>query len=516
MISYDAVVAGAGLGGLSAALRLTLQGKKTLLLEQRSLPGGAASSFRRGRFEFDPCLRGLTDIGTDNDPGALAKLLSEYGVKLPFCTADGAFRLISRREDGTPLDLVLPAGIGDFIDLCEALEPGSAPKMEAFFRLLEEVNRGCRALEAAGGAMTQEMLQEIYPALVSTGAYTVTEVFHALKLPQGCRELLSAWWSDLCVPVDRLSFPQYASYVYRILRRGVSLPVQGSSALSTALADRFRKLGGTLRLGEEVTGLLFDGDKLTGVRTALNDYAAEQVFLDIHPDRVCGRLLPWDRVPQEEKQLSAARGGDYAGCFFTLCLGLDRDARELGIRDHRIIISPSTDPTAVYDALMEDSVSAGFLDFTCAALVDPEAAPKGGCVCALRTLTSPAQWEGLSQEEYQTRKNGLSLKLLQLLADKAGIHLLGHIEELTAMTPLSYARILGTPQGAGYGCPPQDWDGYMARLRSSFPESGIPGLHYVGASAALGGGMTEVMLGGSVAAKLAQNRSFSGRKEERR
>jgi len=47
---YDAVVIGAGNGGLTAALTLARSGRKVLLLERHNIPGGCATSFVRGRF----------------------------------------------------------------------------------------------------------------------------------------------------------------------------------------------------------------------------------------------------------------------------------------------------------------------------------------------------------------------------------------------------------------------------------------------------------------------------------
>ena len=44
MQKYDAVVIGAGNGGLAAACRMAKGGKKTLLVERHNLPGGCASS----------------------------------------------------------------------------------------------------------------------------------------------------------------------------------------------------------------------------------------------------------------------------------------------------------------------------------------------------------------------------------------------------------------------------------------------------------------------------------------
>ncbi|MBR5355769.1 MAG: NAD(P)-binding protein, partial [Lachnospiraceae bacterium] len=71
MAKYDAVVVGSGNSGLIAAIRLQLAGKKTLLIEQHNLPGGCATSFVRGRFEFEPSLHELCDIGTAEDPGEI-------------------------------------------------------------------------------------------------------------------------------------------------------------------------------------------------------------------------------------------------------------------------------------------------------------------------------------------------------------------------------------------------------------------------------------------------------------
>ena len=74
MSEYDVVVIGAGNGGLTAACSLAQRGMKTLLLERHNIPGGCATSFCRGRFEFEVALHQLSGLGTADKPGHYAVL----------------------------------------------------------------------------------------------------------------------------------------------------------------------------------------------------------------------------------------------------------------------------------------------------------------------------------------------------------------------------------------------------------------------------------------------------------
>ena len=138
MTKYDAVVIGAGNGGLVAAIRLLQGGLKTLIVEKHNLPGGFATSFRRGRFEFEASLHELNDFGTASNAGDVRVLFDELGVtdKIEWLQIPEAYRVISRAEK---LDATMPFGVKEFIDKMESYVPGSRESGTKFFELAEEV-----------------------------------------------------------------------------------------------------------------------------------------------------------------------------------------------------------------------------------------------------------------------------------------------------------------------------------------------------------------------------------------
>src|SRR5947209_6769557 len=81
--TYDAVVIGSGMGGLSAAALLAKAGKRVLVVERHDRPGGYAHSFKRGKYHFDSAAHATsaaesTEFG---HPGLLDQLLRLLGVR---------------------------------------------------------------------------------------------------------------------------------------------------------------------------------------------------------------------------------------------------------------------------------------------------------------------------------------------------------------------------------------------------------------------------------------------------
>jgi phytoene dehydrogenase-like protein len=136
-LSADVVVVGAGLGGLGAGLELARQGAKVLVLEQHNLPGGFATSFVRGRFEFEPSLHQMPLPLPDSRSVSVRNyLLKETELDLEVAEVPEAYRLILTERS---VDVQIPFGIQAVIDLVDAQVPGSRAAVTRYFDLCREV-----------------------------------------------------------------------------------------------------------------------------------------------------------------------------------------------------------------------------------------------------------------------------------------------------------------------------------------------------------------------------------------
>ena len=500
MAKYDIVVVGAGNAGMSAALQCQLAGKRTLLIEQHNLPGGAATSFRRGRFEIEPSLHEICDYGPADNPGDVRTMMDAYGVKLDWMEIPDCYRVVSVYRDGGVMDVTMPSGVEAYIDAMEKYVPGSREKMEKLFDLFQEVLDGIAYITASKGHADSKVLLEKYPNMLRTGAYSTQKVFDALKLPERCQDILSIYWSYLGVDMEHLAFIHYAAMVHKYVSRGAYMPKHTSHQFSTAMIERFRELGGDVWFNCRAEEFLFNGDRLCGVRTNMGKIDCDYVLANINPDIIYGRMMPKELVPEREKKLSAARGKRFGARMYTAYFCCDKSAEELGIKDYSIFLPGTSDSAKEYRNIMNGMATNDYSIFLCYNVTNPEFSPEGTCVCSFTTFGSPVDWNDLKQEDYFRFKNDGAKKMLAVLKEKTGIDLTGHIEEMAVASPWTFARYLGTPEGSVYGYETTDWDGMMARMMMLSTDYPIKGLRPIGAAGPRGDGYSAALICGQLMA----------------
>lgn len=503
MAKYDVVVVGAGNAGLSAAIQTAMAGKKVLLIEQHNLPGGCATSFRRGRFEIEPSLHELCDVGPLDNPGDVRNIMDAYGVKVDWLRVPDCFRVITTGSDGQRLDATMPDTIEAFIDKMEYYVPGSRPKMEELFELFQEILDGIAYITASNGHADSNVLKAKYPNLLRTGAYCTKKVFEAMKLPKKCQDILSTYWSYLGVDMEHLAFIHYAAMVHKYVSRGAYIPAHTSHEISVAMTERFRELGGEIWFNCRAEEFLFDGDRCCGVKTNLGQVDCDYVLANINPDIIYGKMIPKELVPEREKKLSAARDGKYGGRMITAYFCLDKTAEELGIKDYSIFLQGTADSAKEYKNIMGGIETNDYSIFLCYNIANPKISPEGTCIVSFTSMGSPEDWDNLSQEDYVALKNRYVEKFLKSLKEKAGIDIAPHIEEMSVASPWTFARYLGTPEGSVYGHETADWDGMMARMMMLSTDYPVKGLRPIGAAGPRGDGYSAAYICGQLMARLA-------------
>src|SRR5208283_6237953 len=147
--SFDAVVIGSGLGGLTAAALLAKRGRKVCVIERNHSVGGAASAFKKGALTIEPALHQTADPHWPGDPKhAILKELGlldeiEWIPVTPFLSVKGG-------PIGPVFDL--PAGFDAAHHALSKRFPNSAEGFARFLRVIEDVADGIGKLtESEGG-----------------------------------------------------------------------------------------------------------------------------------------------------------------------------------------------------------------------------------------------------------------------------------------------------------------------------------------------------------------------------
>ena len=477
MKKYDVVIIGAGNGGLAAAIRVLQKGFSCLVLEKHNLPGGFATSFVRGRFEFEASLHELNDFGTKDNAGEVRDLFDALGVtdKIEWMQIPEAYRVIVKSEK---LDATMPFGVEEFIAKMESYVPGSTPSMRKFFDLAEEIRLAQAYSSSVNGKTDPKVMVKKYGNFVRCGSYSVNEVLRTLKMPQKAIDILSAYWCYLGAHLEDMSFVHYASMVNRYIRRGASMPKMRSHEISLAMVERILELGGDVLFNTEAVKILQD-EKDGGVAGVLLDDGTEiktrHVVANCAPHLVFGKMM--DKVAEADVRATNAR--KFAGRGFTMFLGLNRSADELGIENHNYFLYDTSDSVAQYERMKK--IDTNTVQATvCLNRAYPECSPEGTCMMYFTTLYMSDDWANVKAQDYFKTKDRVAEMMIRRFEKDTGSKIRDSIEEISVATPMTYARYCGHPQGVIYGYESQYWDGLMPRLQMMAEDHTVRGLRFAG------------------------------------
>ena len=476
---YDAVVVGAGNGGLTAAATLCREGIRTVLLEKHNLPGGVASSFVRGRFEFEASLHELCGVGTADSPGSVRKLFSKLGADADFINEKNLFRTIVTGQDG--YDVTLESGWDAFRASFVRACPGAGKSLDRLEKLFRRTDEALRYNDKKKGRPNKLVMMMKYGKFLISASHPLDDVLRYLGFSLRERLILETYWSYLGVPADELNAFHYFEMLKGYIDGGAGIPTHKSYGLSLSLSDVILKNGGEIRYNTEVTGFIYGADgRVTGVYAGGDEYRAKHVISNVIPNNVF-EMSDLKHVPRKDRKLVNARKLGIS--FICIYLGLDRTAEELGIKDYSVFIAHRQSSRGQADADM------GMYVVNCLNVAVPEATPEGTCSLFFTVpVFSNGMMKNVTPENYAAFKSETARKYIEDYEKTLGVSIKDSIEEISVSTPATFARYFGAPNGTAYGYELSGWDGVMARTLSLGSELDIKGLSFCGGHSASGDG----------------------------
>ncbi|MBN2154498.1 MAG: NAD(P)/FAD-dependent oxidoreductase [Candidatus Lokiarchaeota archaeon] len=496
---YNVIVAGAGNGGLVAAATLARKGVKVLLLEQHNLPGGFASSFVRGRFEFETSLHELCSMGTSDEKEGVRRIFEDQlNIEASFIQVPEAYRVIIPEEE---LDVIIPFGVQEFTDAVEKAVPGSKKSVKNFWQLVEDIHNAIIYVGRSQGKVDRIEMLRNHANFIKTGGYAVDEVLDALKMPLKAQRIVTAYWCYLGIPTSRLSFTIFAGMLRTYIKGGGWVPRYRSHGFTTALDKRIRELGGEIEYNTRIEKILVKDGKITGVGTSKGEIIrTNHVIANISPTAVYNKIIyPQTEVPEIAYKLVNAR--THGITLLVVYLGLDKSAEELGITDYSYFIYNKGSSDALYEEGTKELTKSHPAQATvCLNKAIPDCSPPGTSILYITTLFRPETWANVKVEDYFDLKTELATQLIDDFEQATNITIRNSIEEIEVATPITFAHYTKVYNGVIYGYENDVWDSVVNRLQSMNHEKYIDGLEFCGGFAEQGHGYSSSLDSGRLAA----------------
>ena len=273
---WDAIIIGSGLGGLTTGTLLSKAGKKVLILERHSVPGGFTHTFSRKGFNWDV---GVHYVGQVHEKNSILRKIFNY-------VSEGA---IEWAPVGEVYDeAILEGNRYLFVNGAEAQINQLIQKFpdEAF-----AIRKYIKTLRGAAACSAWYFSEKTMPLWMSktVGRFlrskfekharlTTYEVLSKLTQNKELISVLCAQCGDYGLLPKESSFGIHAMVVDHYLA-GASYPVGGAKKIHDGILGVFRKNGGELRLKTEVKCILTEKGKVTGVELASGEKFYSPVVL---------------------------------------------------------------------------------------------------------------------------------------------------------------------------------------------------------------------------------------------
>jgi phytoene desaturase len=483
------IVIGSGFGGLATAIRLANRGLDVELFEKRDRLGGRAYVYEINGFKFDGGPTLLTA------PRMFDELFQEAGRRredyFQFVAVNPFYRIFN--PDGRTFDFSSdPDFMLSQIEQSNPSDKAGYQKLLAASRAMFE--KGFLGLSDKPFLHVTDMLK-IAPEVLSQQSYRPVYSYVAqfiqdefLRQAFSCYPLLAGG-----NPLDTPSI--YTLNYYLAQEWGCYSVLGGTGAIVAGLGKLFEELGGKIHLNAEVSEILVEGRKVTGVR--LSDDSIRRADLIVSNADVAWTykyLIPARlRRTMSDRRIERYQ---YSMSLFVIYFGTRRRYRDAGLAQHNIILGER------YRDLLGDIFERKHLanDFALhlhiPTLTDPSLAPED---CEAFYVVSPVPHLGAGIDW---------TKMARLYRDRIMTFLeQNYLPDLQAniiaehyIDPLHFQNTLNSYRGAAFSLAPTLGQSGWFRPHNRSEE--FDNLYFTGAGTHPGAGLPGVLSSAKIVEKL--------------
>ncbi len=282
MRTYDDIVVGSGISGLTMSLLLAMSGHRVLLLEKGPHIGGSLARFSRRGIPFDT---GFHFTGGLHEGGILSELLSFLGIRdsiEPIFQSRPSENRFFFESHGKTFEH--PTGIENIKKKFKGYFPADADAIERYFDKVQSVCNRTPSLNIHANTIAPPSLDEDY--------VTLDEVLKGLTSDALLRGLLSGYAMCYGVRPDEMSFANHSRMCLSFYE-SIACVKGGGDAFIRAFEAKFREHDVDIRCGASIAELADINDSRVGrfILSTGDEVAADTCVFTIHPKELV-KVLP--------------------------------------------------------------------------------------------------------------------------------------------------------------------------------------------------------------------------------